>query len=161
MHRHARVNCALLCSSQHLSAAQPTPSIPLLKDVAMNLDIELAHTLRKLVDLEPALAQELRDAASLDEAVQLVLDAGDRQGVRIDAAALNAQLQALHQSVATGELTDEQLEGVDGGFMNPLDLLTVYNLFVTHIVKPLPNALQQIKTTLTVSIPPVVDLSNK
>lgn len=39
-----------------------------------------------------------------------------------------------------------------------LDMLTVYDLFVKHIVQPLPNALQQIKTTLTVSFPPALNL---
>ena len=86
----------------------------------MSPNTELAQHLEKLMQLEPALAQALENAESLDQAVETALAAAGRHGITLDAAAL-ARLLPAPGTASGNELTDDQLAGVDGGAYYPAD----------------------------------------
>lgn len=81
----------------------------------MTLDTQLAVRLQQLLDLEPSLALELGKADTTGQAVQLITAAGAQHGVSFDELSLSRLLEALDGAATAGELTDDQLIGVDGG----------------------------------------------
>ncbi len=81
----------------------------------MNFSSELAADLKKLLNMDPALALQLQQAESLDQVVERIQGAADRHGVVLNAENLADQLREMSAKATAGELSDEELEGVDGG----------------------------------------------
>jgi len=98
----------------------------------MNFNTELAADLQKLINVDPALAQQLQQAESLDQVVECIRGAADRHGVVLNAENLADQLREMTAKAAAGELTDEELAGVDGGGPTS-DIIR----FFTHVVGPI------------------------
>lgn len=79
--------------------------------------------LQALVQADPALAEQLRAAATTDDAVQLLVQAARQQGIEVDASAI-----AEHSESAKGtQMSDTELEAVAGGLamMKLSELVTV------------------------------------
>ncbi len=81
----------------------------------MDIGVDLPANLKKLIGLEPSMAQELNEAASLEELVQRIKAAARQHDIPLDENGLSDALQAIRPNGATGELTDEELSGVAGG----------------------------------------------
>lgn len=81
----------------------------------MNIDTRLAANLEKLFSVEPSLAQQLQEeAGDLDRSIRLTVEAARRHDIALSADELDAFLRSASAEATLGELTDEQLEGVNG-----------------------------------------------
>ena len=125
----------------------------------MTLDTQLVTQLQKLFERDPSLPLELSNCHNLETAAQCIAAAANRHDVALDSSTLFEQLQAAQQSLAHGELTDEQLAGVDGGMSAP-DLLVFYEPLTKYFVQ-LPDRINDAKKSLsilkpiTITLPPV------
>lgn len=77
-------------------------------------NVELAAKLQELIASEPALEQQLERSTNLEQAVEYIKAAAGHHGVTLDADELKDTLRAATET-AEGELTDQQLAGVEGG----------------------------------------------
>ena len=105
----------------------------------MNINAGLARDLEKLIGLEPALARQLQEAGGPDQAIEQIQTAAGRHGIAIDAGELTELLQAAQAQAAAGELTDDQLAGVDGGGPAIKLVLTLINLGILPIFRFKPH----------------------
>lgn len=76
---------------------------------------ELATRLQELINAEPDLRAALERTHDADQAIDLIQAAAARQGMALDGGELKNALQGAHAQTTVGELTEEQLAGVDGG----------------------------------------------
>lgn len=81
----------------------------------MSSDTSPTSKLQKLLGLEPSLGRELGAAESLDQAASLIQSTGRRHNLSFDIAELIALFQAVNQRSSATYLSDDELEGVEGG----------------------------------------------
>lgn len=72
-------------------------------------------TLAQVMGAEPSLDSAVREAENIDEAIELITAAAQRQGISLDARALVEQMHSLSNQVPVGELSDDELAEVSGG----------------------------------------------
>lgn len=81
----------------------------------MDANTVLVEQLKSLLEREPLLEQELDNTNSVEQAVRLALDAAMRHGITLDVVALTSLLRSPAPE-PRGEIPDERLAGVDGGY---------------------------------------------
>lgn len=82
--------------------------------------------LQSLIQADPALAQQLQSATSIDSAAQMLAQATNQKGIAIDASAIAEYMEAAKDV----QMSDDELEAVAGGLITrqgfmALSILTI------------------------------------
>lgn len=92
----------------------------------MTITISTAQAINDLLTSDLALAEELRHVSTTHELTNKLATAAQAHGIAVDQTALNQELDlALSLYTKNSELSDKQLEGVNGGFVLSTALLSL------------------------------------